>query len=119
MENNPLIMYFIVRSSLNMGSGKIAAQCAHAAQIMTTIFWTLEEKDPAKKTFQDWLAQDYRKVVLKAKDSEFNRIKNEFNCSVVIDNGLTEVKPGSETVIVLYPMKKSEQPPFLKRLRVL
>lgn len=35
------------------------------------------------------------------------------------DAGLTEVDPGTETVMALWPMRKSERPPLVKRLQTL
>ena len=32
-QEDPIIMYLIVKESLNMSAGKTAAQCAHASQI--------------------------------------------------------------------------------------
>jgi peptidyl-tRNA hydrolase len=66
-----------------------------------------------------WRQNSFRKVVLRANDKEFEKIKAELECFVVRDAGLTEVAPGSETVIALWPMKKSEVPKLIQRLQVL
>lgn len=57
---------------------------------------------------EEWLATSYRKVVLRADDKEWERLKAELWCFLVRDAGLTEVESGSETVLVLWPMRKSE-----------
>lgn len=38
---------------------------------------------------------------------------------LVVDAGLTEIPSGSETVIGLWPMRKSQVPKTVKRLQVL
>jgi peptidyl-tRNA hydrolase len=45
------------------------------------------------------------------------QIKNDI--IIVVDAGLTEIKPDSETVIGVHPMRKSEAPKLIKRLQVL
>ncbi len=60
-----------------------------------------------------------RKVVLGADDKEFEKIKTELKCFVVTDAGLTELEPGTETVISLWPMFKNGAPKFIKKLQVL
>jgi PTH2 family peptidyl-tRNA hydrolase len=133
-DNDPLVMYLIVRESLNMGAGKVGAQCGHAVQLIM-LEWMklhklalaesgLNEKEKIQYTkFNDWVDRktngSFRKVVLRAKDKEWEKIKNELDHVLVTDAGLTEVAAGSETVMALWPMKKSERPPMIKRLQIL
>ena len=128
-QEDPIVMYLIVRESLNMGIGKTAAQCAHASQMLQLKFQQAElvecydwsPKPEHMRLYSDWLARSFRKVVLKADDKEWEKIKLEFDNKhvLVIDAGLTEVEPGSETVIGLFPMYKSQAPKIIKRLQVL
>jgi len=132
-QEDPLVMYFIVNETLGMGTGKVAAQCAHAAQMILLNYFhfykmdiesNVNELPPfSRETFElieEWLNVSFRKVVLKADNKEWDKIKNEYSKKViVIDAGLTEVNSGSETVIGLYPMKKSERPKLIKKLRCL
>jgi peptidyl-tRNA hydrolase, PTH2 family len=138
-QEDPLVMYLIVRESLNMGVGKTAAQCAHGAQMIamkvdelhsdlqeiyasghTDVFPT-EQYKKIVDNFSDWCNQSFRKVVLKADEKEWKKIKEstELDCMVVIDAGLTELEPNTETVIALFPMLKSQVPKVIKRLQVL
>lgn len=130
-QEDPIVMYLIVRESLNMGVGKIAAQCAHASQMLAfkytnAVGWT-EALDfdypPEEEIFSEWLKGSFRKVVLKADDKEWEKLKKEYEGNKfvvhVIDAGLTEVPSGSETVIGLWPMKKSQAPKVVKKLQVL
>lgn len=137
-QDDPLILYIIVRESLAMSPGKIASQAAHGVQMFTLRFRDLQfsyyteamlsvgtgkklSDEDLRKVFvtEEWLATSYRKVVLRADDKEWERLKAELWCFLVRDAGLTEVESGSETVLVLWPMRKSEAPRIVRRLQVL
>lgn len=143
-DEDPLTMYLIVRESLNMGMGKTAAQCAHASQILQrkqNDFYNEAESylpDPHERVgdythdipihlinkinlFDEWALKSFRKVVLKADENEWVKLKNELADSMilVVDAGLTEVAPNTETVIGLWPMYKSQAPKIIKRLQAL
>jgi peptidyl-tRNA hydrolase len=135
-QADPLIMYLVVRESLNMGAGKVGAQCAHASQMLLLNYFknldrlkqlNAESYGPPYPRadwsflFERWLAGSFRKVVLKADDKEWEKVKAEFPSLhvLVIDAGLTEIAAGSETVIGIMPMYKSNQPKILKKLQVL
>ena len=124
-QEDPIIMYLIVRKSLNMSIGKTAAQCAHASQKLTLNYFNLKKIDADNeilKTFDEWLKTAFRKVVLKANENQWTKIKECFpenHRVVIVDAGLTEVKSNSETVIGLMPMKKSKAPKLVKKLQVL
>jgi peptidyl-tRNA hydrolase len=132
-QEDPIVMYLIVRESLGMSIGKSCAQCAHASQMLQLKFNELEAEDVAGwsgpthssriNIFKEWLDRSYRKVVLKANDNEWHKIKGSFveghNFVVVVDAGLTEIAAGSETVIGLWPMRKSEVPKVVKKLQAL
>ncbi len=123
-QEDPIIMYLIVRESLNMSIGKTAAQCAHAAQILLQKYYLdyFAEIDDKHDLFRSWLNSSFRKVVLRADEKEWSKLKNEFtpnNIALVVDAGLTELEPNTETVIGLTPMRKSQVPKLVKRLQVL
>lgn len=130
-QGDPIIMYFIVREDLGMGVGKIAAQCAHGAQMVLLCYNEKMREFGLFKwgkygrlcvTMKKWLDGSFRKVVLKADAKEFEKVKNDekLDLFVVKDAGLTEVECGSETVLVAWPIMKSEAgKTVLKRLRVL
>jgi peptidyl-tRNA hydrolase, PTH2 family len=135
-QEDPIIMYLIVRESLNMSIGKTAAQCAHASQMILLKYneFLMMDYNPevgvslppfSRETFDiidKWLKTSFRKVVLKADDKEWSKLKAELNPKhfvLVIDAGLTEIEPGSETVIGVVPVYKSKCPKVIKRLQVL
>lgn len=133
-QGDPFYLYLIVRKSLQMSPGKIATQVGHGVQMITLRYReiqnagnlvrlaegeTLDDIQDKDKRMTLWLNSSFRKCVLVAKDSQWERIKNELWCFVVRDAGLTEVDPGSETVLVLWPMRKSERPKLIQRLQAL
>ena len=127
MDNieDPIVMYLIVRENLGMSVGKTCAQVGHAVQMICLEAFNAvrypEYGSELMPLFDEWIKSGYRKVVLRADDKEWEKIKEQckYNIVVVIDNGLTEIAPNSETVIGLYPMKKSSVPKVIKRLQVL
>lgn len=143
-QPDPIVMYLIVKESLGMSMGKTAAQCAHASQMLQlkyseienrakTSFSLLGKTDPvtgilvvdneavaAQQLFNKWLSTSFRKVVLKANDHQFERLKVECpNHIVVVDAGITEIAPGSETVLGIWPMYRSTCPKYLTKVQVL
>jgi PTH2 family peptidyl-tRNA hydrolase len=127
MEKDPIVMYLVVRESLGMSPGKIGAQIGHAVQIFMMEYFPNKHRSLTEREYElhlltrEWLAREYGKIVLTASDSEFEKVKlenpNEFFS--VIDNGHTEVPPGSETMLCFWPMHKSSRSKTLKRLQLL
>lgn len=138
-DTNPIILYLVVNSSLNMSIGKTAAQCCHAVQMIMTSYYhyssimdeigeIIEDDEPDVnkerqiKVMSEWLYNgSYAKVVLEADKKEWQKLKTELANEIFLvkDNGLTELSPGSETVIGLFPMHKSQRPKIIKRLQLL
>lgn len=136
-QEDPIVMYLIVRESLGMSIGKIAAQCGHAVGMIMLHYLDLCRKEDRdgdlwgedqllREAMDAWLKSSFRKVVLRADDKEWVKFKTmidadeyDWESVTVVDSGLTEIAPGSETVIGLWPMKRSEAPKLVKRLQVL
>ncbi len=129
-QEDPWVLYLVVRKSLNMGAGKIASQCGHVVGMIYEKYMILDSLDRGGDLtsendahslldFDSWRQESYRKVALEADDKNWEKLKNELPVFVVKDAGLTSVAPGSETAIGLWPMKKSDAPKLIKRLQVL
>lgn len=130
-QGDPIVQYFIVRTDIPMSVGKIGAQIAHGAEMFVLrhqilLKHSIEEMTPLKPECesalhitQEWLNGSFRKVVLRGKKKDFDKIIAELNVFLVRDAGLTEVEPNSETVIVTWPMRKSAAPKCISRLQVL
>ena len=135
-QEDPIVMYLVVRTSLEMSIGKTVAQGGHAVQMLQLKYGVLNQAcnwvaaahgDEAAKNiseavmlYQEWMGKSFRKVVLACKDKDWEKIKAaDPNHVVVVDAGLTEIEAGSETVIGLWPMHKSKAPKAVQRLQVL
>jgi peptidyl-tRNA hydrolase len=135
-QEDPIVMYLIVREELGMSVGKTGAQCGHAAQMVLLKYFDIKDKFDYVAAahgesgmqaqfhklcdFKAWLEGSFRKVVLRADDKEWLKVKEAFpDLCLVVDAGLTELNPNTETVIGLWPMRKSEVPKVIKKLQVL
>lgn len=128
-QEDPWVMYIVVRESLGMTPGKMGAQIGHAVGIIDGIFREMaidDDWEPLQgeklvlfENMKAWLEGSFRKVLLSADEKEWTKLKEQHDCYLVRDAGLTQVEPGSETVIGLWPMKKSSRSKLLKRLRAL
>jgi peptidyl-tRNA hydrolase len=124
-DPDPVVQYIVVRESLGMSPGKIAAQTGHAVMMLMLAYFEILRNMGGHVPWDRynhmivWLGQDYGKVVLRASDVEFEKVKQTFgkDLFLVVDNGHTEVAPKTETVIGLWPMRKSARPKILKRLQ--
>lgn len=130
---DPFVMYLILRESLKMSNGKMCVSVGHAVQLLFEKYLDLRSTQVGnclefynlikEKTddFEAWQGSFYRKVILVANDKIFNSIKEDFKSSLVtvVDLGLVEVPPNSETCIGLFPMRKSESPKIIKKLQTL
>jgi PTH2 family peptidyl-tRNA hydrolase len=94
----------IVRRDVNMGTGKIAAQVAHAAVMGAEKVKTLR-----REWFNSWFAAGQAKVVVKVKNVEelmdVKKRAEELNLPVVQvqDSGLTQIPSGTTTCIGIGP----------------
>lgn len=130
-QMDPWVMYIVVRESLDMSVGKLAAQVGHAVGMVYNHYNYLKDVRAGaigerwldlklKMDYFDlWQRQSFRKILLRADEKEWQKLKDQLECHLVIDAGLTEVEPGTETIIALWPMLKSTAPRLVKRLRLL
>jgi peptidyl-tRNA hydrolase len=132
-DQNDWALYLIVRESLNMSPGKMAAQCGHAVEMICDKFRDLyydaivdgdhhnpdKILDPRYCDYIQWAKNNKRKIVLAASDKEFEKIKSEYKCFVVRDAGYTELIPGTQTVISLWPQQLHQRTGTLKHMKLL
>ena len=94
----------IVRRDVNMGTGKIAAQVAHAA-----VMGAEKVKASRRNWFSSWFAAGQAKVVVKVKNieelMEVRKQAEELFLPVVQvqDSGLTQIPSGTITCIGIGP----------------
>ncbi|HDD60639.1 MAG: peptidyl-tRNA hydrolase [Thermoplasmata archaeon] len=100
-------MVIVVRSDLDMGKGKMAAQVAHAAVSAAYSAWTRR-----RELFKRWYAEGQRKVVVKVPSlKELLQIKKEAEeggiiTALVTDAGLTQLPPGTVTALGIGPERE-------------
>lgn len=99
----------LVRTDLDMGKGKIAAQVGHAS---VECALRAEKKD--RKAFDGWMDSGQRKVVLKVpnRDEMIKYMNEARSCGLytvmITDAGRTQVDPGSDTCVGIGPAPESE-----------
>ena len=102
--SEPPTMAFLCRSDLELSAGKLAVQCAHAA-----IGSLKQAKKTHSRMVQRWQETASRKICLSVDDEEdlmyFLGLVEEASLpySLIEDAGLTEVAPGTVTVLGVGP----------------
>lgn len=116
----PTKMVFVVRTDLNMGKGKIASQCAHAA-IQCYKSALIKESETVKM----WCASGQPKIVLKASaEDELLSIAGKaanrrLNYCLIRDAGKTQLDPCTVTVLGIGPSKKQDVDCITSHLKLL
>lgn len=112
-----IVQYYIVNADLikeyQMDAGKISAQVAHAATILSHQL-TLQQDE----TFNTWLRASQTKITLKAKEKDLLKLV-ELGFLGIRDEGRTQIPPNSLTVVGLPPMEKEKAKEFVGRFRLL
>lgn len=104
VSNMDFKQVIIVRRDVNMGTGKIAAQVAHAA-----VMGAEKVKASRRNWFNSWFASGQAKVVVKVKNMEElmevrKRAEELFLPVVQVqDSGLTQIPSGTITCIGIGP----------------
>ena len=94
----------VVRRDLGMGTGKIAAQVAHAA-----VMAAVKTKDRKPEWFEQWFSMGQAKVVVKVTSMDelvgVRKRAESLHLPVVQvqDSGLTQIPPGTSTCIGIGP----------------
>jgi len=131
---DPIALYIVVRESLAMGMGKGCAQSGHAVEKVIDlfyeldrhlymgnlgVFWGTEEEFARHSVYREWKKNGSRKITLVANEKEWEALKQEYgkDANIVIDAGITDLVPGTETMMAFWPRYKSARSKSLKRLR--
>lgn len=111
---------FVVRGELRLTPGKVAVQVAHAAVML---YQVVERRDPS--LLRRWLDTGQRKIAVVAQSlDEIEQLQRRARAAgiaavVVEDAGLTEVPPGTKTVLGLGPAPGPEIDPITGSLPLL
>ncbi|MEM3422593.1 MAG: peptidyl-tRNA hydrolase Pth2 [Candidatus Bilamarchaeaceae archaeon] len=110
----------VVRSDLEMGKGKIAAQSSHASLIS---YEKVKKTNP--EVAEEWIREGQKKVVLKVKgEEELLRYfdiakKNGIPCELVRDAGHTQIEPGTITCFAAGPWDEKKLDEIFGELKLL
>lgn len=104
-----LVVYLFINQSLKMDKGKIAAQTVHAINGLHRGIGN--EHINVMDRFQSYIYGGNMNVCIayKANLQQMEEIYATYGGYIVTDAGLTQVAPGSKTVLALYPRVKSEE----------
>ena len=109
----------VVRTDLNMGKGKIAAQCAHAS---VSALEKAERENP--EDVREWKETGQQKSVLKVAGKKeplelFENVKKLFPAALIRDAGLTQIAEGETTCIGIGPAEEREIDKYTGKLKLL
>jgi peptidyl-tRNA hydrolase, PTH2 family len=108
LAENEIVQYYVVNKDLNMSSGKIGAQTAHAATISTIDLLSDSSAFPGcREYFIQWFQKGMTKIVLRGRQKDLEKLADQGYYSIR-DSGRTEIESGSLTVVALPPMPKAE-----------
>lgn len=107
-------MYILVNKDLKMRTGKIAAQVGHGA-----IYAFLSSRKADSEFFHRWWKTSQKKVVLYATGEMIQYLNSKYPTIThpVIDEGRTQIEPGSLTVLS-FDVVPSCSLPELKELKL-
>ena len=113
-------MAIVVRDDLKLSKGKLSAQVAHAA-----VSCAIKSEKNKNKYFSEWFSEGQKKVVLKIDDLDsllkvFNEAKSVgLTTELIKDAGLTEIPPGTITVLGIGPAPEDEIDKIVGNLKLL
>jgi len=113
-------MAIVVRDDLKLSKGKLSAQVAHAA-----VSCAIKSENNKNKYFSEWFSEGQKKVVLKIDDLDsllkvFNEAKSVgLTTELIKDAGLTEIPPGTITVLGIGPAPEDEIDKIVGNLKLL
>lgn len=94
----------MVRTDLDLGKGKLAAQVAHAS-----LDAYLRASEDSKRK---WRAENQKKIVLKVENEErlldiYEKAKRAgLPSTLILDAGLTQIPPGTKTAVGIGPAEE-------------
>lgn len=109
----------VMRTDLNMGKGKIAAQASHAS---LEAYKKTKSKNP--EIVNRWEQQGMEKVVLKVNSEKelleiFENVKKEIPCALITDAGKTQLESGTKTCLGIGPWDEKIIDKFTGKLKLL
>ncbi|MDE1825355.1 MAG: peptidyl-tRNA hydrolase Pth2 [Candidatus Micrarchaeota archaeon] len=119
-KNDEIKQVIVVRTDIEMGKGKLAAQVAHAS-----LSSYMEAVGINKKIVDNWLDSGQKKIVLKTDNVEIlEKLLAAFKykgipSALISDAGLTQLPSGTKTALGIGPWKSEEIDKFTAALKLL
>lgn len=117
MTGTRLKQYLLINKDIDMSMGKLAVQTAHASARFERAVATGQELPLfQKELYEKWLQDIETKIAVRAKPSLLEKLEAE-GWIGVRDAGLSELTPGTLTVIISPPLERELAPNWLRRLQ--
>lgn len=111
-NDKKIVMYILVNKDLEMTKGKICSQVSHLTQLIVEeiIRQGYEMYPPPESyiTYMKWKS-NCTKIILKASEKELRELIKNHNARYIIDDGQTQVKPNSLTVVGFFPSSEMDE----------
>lgn len=110
----------VAREDLNMSAGKLAVQVAHASLKAAE-----EARNENREWFKSWFKEGQKKVVVSVSSKEkLDKLKEKAENlnlpnGLITDAGLTELEPGTTTVLAVGPAPNEDVDKITKKLPLL
>jgi len=121
-----LRIYVLINTTANMSVGKSVVQAAHGVETMTETLllrhrktWRSYKNSGCAKIALGCPAHLLRTLHDKYNEQPKDLQKNPIRCTEVIDAGLTEVKTGTTTALVFFPMRRCDAPEEFELLKLM
>lgn len=129
MSNDSIILYIVLRQSLHLNLNETSQCVANATQHLLLKYFTWQVlgvktkldsllNDEHVKMTTQWLSTQSKKAIVSADEDTWNQIKKEFCAGkdMFVVKNVDCVKSEMETTLILWPMKNSQIPEYLKNL---
>ena len=114
-----LACYLIVNGPLGMSAGEIAAQAFQAFQRLQALADSGDCSDREQFALEFWKRNGTRTITRIAETSAaFERACRELPGITMVDEGLTEIDPGSATIHATWPLPRHPSPKLCSHKRV-
>lgn len=114
-----LACYLIVNGPLGMSAGKIAAQAFQAFQRLQAACETGDCTTEEHAALEFWKTNGTRTITRIAETpAAFERACRELPGITMVDEGLTEIEPGSATIHATWPLPRHPGPRLSRHKRI-
>ena len=111
-------IYIVINGPLGMSTGKIAAQTFQVFERLSSEIVAVGNEQACERFYRDWREHTTTIVRVAKTPMMWERVKAEVGGVVMVDEGYTEVDPGTETCFASWPLLLAEVPKILSNAKV-